>query len=146
MPQAAAIFDLDRTLLAGASASVFADAMRAAGLMGPALPGERFVSSLFETFGESLPLLALTRQAAGRAKGHSQAETQRAAVASVTALAKLVQPFVAGVLADHRAHGRKLVLATTTPYDLVAPLAAHLGFDEVIATRYRVNGDGTYDG
>ncbi len=146
MPQAAAIFDLDRTLLAGASASVFASTMRAAGLMGPALPGERFVSGLFETFGESLPLLALTRQAAGRAKGHSQAETQRAAVASVEALAKLVQPFVAGVLADHRAHGRLLVLATTTPYDLVAPLAGHLGFDHVIATRYQVNGGGTYDG
>jgi putative phosphoserine phosphatase/1-acylglycerol-3-phosphate O-acyltransferase len=38
------------------------------------------------------------------------------------------------------------VLATTTPYDLIAPLAEALGLDDVIATRYRVNGDGTYDG
>ena len=146
MTQAAAIFDLDRTLLAGASASVFASAMRASGLMGPPIPGERFVSSLFETFGESLPLLALTRQAAGRAKGHSQAETQAAARASVKALTALVQPFVAGVLTDHRQHGRTLVMATTTPYDLVAPLAAHLGFEHVIATRYNVRPDGNYDG
>ena len=28
------------------------------------------------------------------------------------------------------------MLATTTPYDLVEPLARRLGFDEVIATRY----------
>ena len=146
MSPAAAIFDLDRTLLAGASASVFATTMRASGMMGKALPGESFVTGLFETFGESLPLLALTRQAAGRAKGQSQAQTSAAAQAAVPALAALIQPFVAGLLAEHRANGRLLVLATTTPHDLVAPLAAHLGFDHVIATRYNVAPDGTYTG
>ena len=48
--------------------------------------------------------------------------------------------------AEHRAAGRPLVLATTTPYDLVKPLADRLGLDDVIATRYGVNADGTYDG
>ena len=38
------------------------------------------------------------------------------------------------------------MLATTTPYDLVKPLADRLGFDDVVATRYGVNADGTYDG
>ena len=38
------------------------------------------------------------------------------------------------------------MLATTTPYDLVQPFADLLGLDDVIATRYGVNADGTYDG
>ena len=48
---------------------------------------------------------------------------------------------------EHRAEGRPLVLATTTPYDLVKPFADRLGLDDVIATRYGVAADGdTYDG
>ena len=48
---------------------------------------------------------------------------------------------------QHRAEGRPLVLATTTPYDLVKPFADRLGLDDVIATRYGVAADGdTYDG
>ena len=39
-----------------------------------------------------------------------------------------------------------LVLATTTPYDLVKPFADRLGLDDVVATRYGVAADGTYDG
>ena len=46
---------------------------------------------------------------------------------------------------EHRQAGRLLVLATTTPYDLVKPLADRLGFDAVIATRYGER-DGVYDG
>ena len=38
------------------------------------------------------------------------------------------------------------MLATTTPYDLVKPLADRLGLDDVVATRYGVDADGTYDG
>jgi putative phosphoserine phosphatase/1-acylglycerol-3-phosphate O-acyltransferase len=48
---------------------------------------------------------------------------------------------VPALLESHRAAGRKLVLATTTPYDLVAPLASRMGMDEVIATRYGVDKD-----
>ncbi|HAN35559.1 MAG TPA: HAD-IB family hydrolase, partial [Acidimicrobiaceae bacterium] len=39
-----------------------------------------------------------------------------------------------------------MVMATTTPYDLVKPLADLLGLDDVVATRYGLNADGTYDG
>ena len=58
----------------------------------------------------------------------------------------MVQPFAGPIFAQHRAAGRPIVLATTTPYDLVKPLADRLGLDDVIATRYGVNADGTYDG
>jgi putative phosphoserine phosphatase / 1-acylglycerol-3-phosphate O-acyltransferase len=57
-----------------------------------------------------------------------------------------VQPFAHPIIDKHRAAGRAVVLATTTPWDLVAPLAEAVGFDDVIATRYRSQDDGTYDG
>jgi putative phosphoserine phosphatase / 1-acylglycerol-3-phosphate O-acyltransferase len=142
----AAFFDLDRTLLAGASGPVLADAMRRAGLGGRALPGERLIFGLFNTVGETLPGIALARQAASLAKGRSQAAVQAAAVEASEVLVRLIQPFAAGLFAEHRDAGRALVLATTTPYDLVKPLADALEFDGVVATRYGVRPDGTYDG
>ena len=47
------------------------------------------------------------------------------------------------LFAEHRAAGRPIVLATTTPYDLVKPFADRLGLDDVVATRYGVDDDGT---
>ena len=66
--------------------------------------------------------------------------------AAADGLAAMVQPFAGPIFAQHRAAGRPVVLATTTPYDLVKPLADRLGLDDVVATRYGLNADGTYDG
>src|SRR5829696_2790920 len=146
MAVAAAFFDLDRTLLSGASGPVLADAMRRAGLGGRALPGERLLFGLFNAVGETLPGIALARQAATLARGRAQSAVQAAAVEAAEVLVERIQPFAAGLFIEHRDAGRPLVLATTTPYDLVKPLADALGFDGVVATRYAVRLDGTYDG
>jgi putative phosphoserine phosphatase/1-acylglycerol-3-phosphate O-acyltransferase len=145
--QAAAIFDLDRTLLAGSSGPVFTEAMREAGIV-PArkVPGEHLIYRLFDVVGETLPSMALARQAASLAKGRSQAAVRSAAEHAAVALERRIQPFAHALFDEHRAAGRLLVLATTTPLDLVEPLAKRLGFDAVVATRYRVGPDGTYDG
>jgi putative phosphoserine phosphatase/1-acylglycerol-3-phosphate O-acyltransferase len=145
-PQGAAFFDLDRTLLAGASGEVFSKAMRDAGLISRSIPGERLLYKVFNTIGETLPSMAIARQAATLAKGRSRSVVQAAADGAAAALAAMVQPMAAPLFAEHRAAGRPIVMATTTPYDLVKPLAALLGLDDVVATRYGVNADGTYDG
>lgn len=143
----AAFFDLDRTLLRGASGEVFSDAMRAAGLVSRSIPGEKFLYSLFNTVGETLPSMALARQAVGFAKGRSRATVLAAADSVADRLVGMVQPFAHAVFDMHREAGRPVVLATTTPYDLVKPFADRLGLDDVIATRYGVRADGdTYDG
>lgn len=142
----AAFFDLDRTLLAGASGEVFTAAMRAAGIGGDAFPGERLIFKVFNVIGETLPSMALARQAVALAKGHPQAAVQQAAAQVAPRLAAMVQPLAAPLFAEHRAAGRAVVLATTTPYDLVKPLADLLGMDDVIATRHEVDGSGTYTG
>ncbi len=143
----AAFFDLDRTLLRGASGEVFSDAMRAAGLVSRTIPGERALYQLFNTIGETLPSMALARQAVTFAKGRSRAAVQAAAEDVADRLVGMVQPFAESVFAEHRLAGRPIVLATTTPYDLVKPFADALGLDDVVATRYGVADDGdSYDG
>jgi putative phosphoserine phosphatase/1-acylglycerol-3-phosphate O-acyltransferase len=146
MTEGAAFFDLDRTLLSGASGPVLTDAMRAAGLVSRSIPGERFMYGVFNAIGETLPGMALARQAATLARGRSRAAVQAAAEAAAAVLIDMIQPFAAKLFAEHRDAGRPLVLATTTPYDLVKPLADALGFDDVVATRYGVNDDGIYTG
>ena len=61
----AAFFDLDRTLLAGASGPAISAALRAVGLMSDrSIPGQDLVFRAFNMFGETLPSMLLTRQAA----------------------------------------------------------------------------------
>lgn len=145
-PSGAAFFDLDRTLLAGASGAVFSKAMRSAGIVSRTVPGEGLLFRLFDAIGETLPSMALARQAATLAKGRSQAAVVAAAEGAARELHEMIQPQAESLFAVHRAAGRPIVLATTTPYDMVAPLARLLGLDDVIATRYGVSADGTYDG
>jgi putative phosphoserine phosphatase/1-acylglycerol-3-phosphate O-acyltransferase len=142
----AAFFDLDRTLLAGASGEVFSAAMKSAGLVNRSIPGEALLFKLFNTIGETLPSMALARQAVALAKGKPQVAVQAAAAIAAERLVEMIQPLAAPLFEEHRAAGRSVVMATTTPYDMVKPLADLLGLDAVIATQYRVNDDGTYHG
>src|ERR1700710_2742174 len=75
----AAFFDLDRTLLAGASGEAFAAAMRATGLVTRAIPGESVLYGLFNRVGETLPTMALARHAVRLAKGRNRATVREPA-------------------------------------------------------------------
>ena len=142
----AAFFDLDRTLLAGASGEVFSAAMKEAGLVSRSIPGEALLFRLFNTIGETLPSMALARQGVTLAKGKSRSTVQLAAAIAAERLLEMVQPLAAPLFEEHRAAGRPVVMATTTPHDMVKPLADLLGLDGVIATQYGVAEDGTYNG
>ncbi|MEM7338545.1 MAG: HAD-IB family hydrolase [Actinomycetota bacterium] len=147
MAEAAAFFDLDRTLLLGASGPVISDALRERGLLGPDRLGVgRAAFGLFDLIGETLPSIALTRVGVRAVKGWPRGEVQAAGRDIVPTLSKKVEPFAKAAIEDHRARGHKVVLATTTPFDLVEPFAEAMGFDDVLATRYRVADDGTYKG
>ncbi len=77
MGQPAAFFDLDRTLLRGASGPVITEALRAAGVVPDRhIPGEGLVYKVFDIVGETLPAMLLTRQAARVAKGWNRAAVQ----------------------------------------------------------------------
>ena len=146
-PGSAVFVDLDRTLLRGASGLVLSAAMHAEGLFEGrrSLPGERVFYAAYDLLGESIPFMAMVRAAPHFVKGWSVEAVERAGRLAAPELAALVQPYAPAVLAEHRAAGRRIVLATTTPVDLIAPFAELLGIDDVIATRY-ARQEGRYSG
>ena len=148
MPASGAVFvDLDRTLIRSASGPVFHQAMVAEGVLPPGrhLPGDGLMYALYNRFGETIPFIGLARATAAVMRNRSAEATRRAGKRAVEPLVDLVQPWALEILAAHRNEGNLLVLATTSPIDLVTPLADALGFDAVIATRYAER-DGRYTG
>ena len=136
-PTAAAFFDLDRTLLPGASGPALSAALRREGVLPPrALPGERLLFGVFDAIGETLPTMLLARHGVRLTKGWDPARVAEAGRQAARELAPAVQPFAHAVLDEHRRAGRVLVMATTSPAELAEPLGAALGFDAVVATRY----------
>ena len=142
----AAIFDLDRTLLQGGTGPLLSRAMYDLGVVTRKLPGEGLLYGLFDLIGETLPSIFLARQATLLARGRDGATFDAAALAAAESIAAVVHPFALALIEQHQAAGRPVVLATTTPYHLIKPLADRLGFDDVIATRYSINEQGRFDG
>jgi putative phosphoserine phosphatase/1-acylglycerol-3-phosphate O-acyltransferase len=142
----AAFFDLDRTLLRGASGPVFSTTLKRVGLLPDrSIPGEGLAFRFFDVVGETVPSMLVTRQMARAAAGWDRSLVQEAGRLAVDRLHDEVPGLAKALIDRHREEGRRVVMATTSPYDLVAPLAQALGLDDVIATRYGVI-DGRYDG
>ncbi|MEX0768100.1 MAG: HAD-IB family hydrolase [Microthrixaceae bacterium] len=146
IPKTAAIFDLDRTLLAGASGPIISSALRQVGLLSTSTSGiESVAFGVFNLIGETWPSMFVSRQGARAARGWPVELVEEAAEIATSSLLQSVLPFALQEIEEHRSAGRKLVMATTTPADLITPLAEALGFDDVIATRYG-RASGEYDG
>ncbi|MEY2471690.1 MAG: hypothetical protein QOK28_1019, partial [Actinomycetota bacterium] len=142
----AAFFDLDRTLLRGASGPIITEALIQAGLVDErTLSAQQALYRVFDFVGENLPSIGLARAAAVAAKGWPLDAVRDAGKAAAERLDALVAPYARPIIDEHRAAGRPLVLATTTPYELIRPLAERLGFDDVVATRY-AHADGVLTG
>src|SRR4051812_7446408 len=146
MARGAAFFDLDRTLLKGASGPLINEALVDAGLVPDRqVPGMGLVYRWNDLLGESLPAMALARGAALLSRGWSAEAVRDAAEQAAARLHDLVTPYAHPLIDEHRKAGRPVVLATTTPLELVRPLADKLGFDDVVATRYAEQ-DGRFTG
>jgi len=146
MSNAAAFFDLDRTLIRSSSAPVFAKHMAEAGITEHRdIPLANLFLKFYEEVGESRLMMVPAKLSVRTSKGWNVQAVNAAATAAAQELLGHVQPFAAGIFDKHRAAGRKLVLATTSPEPFVGPLAKALGFDDVIASRW-LSADGEYLG
>ncbi len=144
--RSAAVFDLDRTLLSGASGPILSEALRHVGLLsGSTSSIESVAFGIFNLIGETWPSMLVSRQGARAARGWSVELVRAAADRAAEPLRDAVLPYAEKVIEEHREAGRLLVMATTTPEDLIRPLAEALGFDDVVATRYGQRA-GHYDG
>ena len=147
MAKSAVFIDLDRTLLWRASGQILNHALVEEGVLpeGRSLPGEKILYAVNDRLGENLFSMGLVRAAARVARGWRQEQVQAAGRRAVSALSENVAPFAPERLAAFRAEGHRLVLATTTPFDMIAPFAEAIGFDDLIATSYETK-DGRYTG
>lgn len=146
MTGAAAFFDLDRTLIGGSSAPVFQRHLAEVGLA-PAVAGNvaGAFTRTFDVLGESYLVMQLARFAPRSAAGMPVEDTIAACKAATGELEAMVLPFAHQLIAEHRRHGRAVVMATSSPEHMVAPLAEALGVDDLIASRWEQR-DGTFTG
>ena len=74
----AAFFDLDRTLLTGASGPMFSAMLKRVGLLPDrSIPGEGLVFKFFDVVGETLPSMMATRQMARAANSRRSGSSTR---------------------------------------------------------------------
>ena len=142
----AAIFDLDRTLVLTSSASVFQRHLIDAGLTEERhIPGQGAYEKSYEMLGENPLMMQLARFFVRTSEGWSVKAVNAAAEAAADELVDMVPAPAKALLDEHKAAGRLLVLATTSPAAFVTPFAERLGFDHVVATRW-TSSKGSYTG
>ena len=90
--------------------------------------------------------MLLARQGVAVMKGKPRHAVVAAANSVASQLMQLVRTNARSIIDEHRANGVKVVLATTTPHDLIATFARQMGFDDVVATRFEVDAEGEYTG
>jgi putative phosphoserine phosphatase / 1-acylglycerol-3-phosphate O-acyltransferase len=135
--RALAVFDLDRTLITSSSATVFRKHLAAHGLGGGHdLPLVDVLTRLYEQFGETWLMMQPARLSSRAAGGWSVATVEAAMADAADELVGMLLPGALEAMEEHRAAGRRLVMATTSPLVFVKPFADRAGFDDVVATQW----------
>jgi putative phosphoserine phosphatase/1-acylglycerol-3-phosphate O-acyltransferase len=144
--KSAAIFDLDRTLISGSSSTVFMRHLTEAGIAqignNPLIDVAQFaLKAVYDIAGESRLLMQPAKLAVRAAVGWNVDGVEAACAEAAKEIVGMVQPFAGPLIEEHRAEGRLLVLASTSPLAFTTALADELGFDAVIGTAW--SNDGT---
>jgi putative phosphoserine phosphatase / 1-acylglycerol-3-phosphate O-acyltransferase len=135
--RALAVFDLDRTLITSSSATVFRKHLAAHGLGGGHdLPLVDVLTRFYEQFGETWLMMQPARLSSRAASGWSVATVEAAMQEAGDELVEMLLPGALKAMEEHRAAGRRLVMATTSPLVFVKPFADRAGFDDVVATQW----------
>lgn len=141
----AAIFDLDRTLISGSSTPVFMKELAADGITDAGenpIVGivQRAMKTVYDVVGESRAMMQPAKLAVRANRGWSVADVETASKRAAKEVAQQLQPFAKQIIDEHREEGCLLVLASTSPIPFIEPLAAELGFDAAIGTRWADDG------
>jgi HAD superfamily hydrolase (TIGR01490 family) len=148
-PVEAAFFDLDKTVIAKAAMLVFGPRLHQAGLLNRWLVVRALWGQVvFRYLGADEGRMQKMRETALRiAVGW---EKERISALVDDALTEVIDPLVYAealeLMESHRDAGRRVYLVSASPEEIVLPLARHLGVDDAIATRARIDSDGRYTG
>jgi HAD superfamily hydrolase (TIGR01490 family) len=145
----AAFFDLDKTVIARSSMMAFAPSFRREGLLKRrTLLKGAWIQLIYVRLGAGPRRLARIQESVLAVT----AGWDRAAVRRLVGegLASAIDPITyreaVGLIAEHRREGRRIVLVSAAPQEVVEPIGARLGVDGVIASLARVDGEGRYTG
>jgi HAD superfamily hydrolase (TIGR01490 family) len=146
---AVAFFDLDKTIIAKSSTLAFTRPMFRAGLLsGTTLAKAGIAQAYYQAFGADHQQLERMRdELSAMTRGWDRAEIEALVTETVDqVVAPLVYAEALAIIEEHRGQGRRVVVISASPEEIVRPLCRYLGIDDIIATRSAVDEDGKYTG
>jgi HAD superfamily hydrolase (TIGR01490 family) len=146
---AAAFFDLDKTIIAKSSTLAFTKPLYKAGFLSRrALAKAAIAQAYYQSFGADHEQLDRVKdELAAMTKGWSRQEVVSLVEETVDdVVAPLAYSEALALIDGHRRAGRKVVVLSASPEEIVRPLCRYLGIEDVIATRTEVGADGRYTG
>jgi HAD superfamily hydrolase (TIGR01490 family) len=145
----AAFFDLDKTIIAKSSTLAFTKPMFKAGLLsGSALAKAGIAQVYYQAFGaDHDQLQRIKEELSSLTEGWDHAEVEALVAETVNeVVAPLVYAEALAIIDDHRREGRKVVVISASPEEIVRPLCHYLGIADVIATTSEIDEEGRYTG
>jgi HAD superfamily hydrolase (TIGR01490 family) len=145
----AAFFDLDKTIIAKSSVLAFGRPLYREGLISrSAIARSIYAQIVYMLVGADEAKMEKVRESMLRlTKGWHQ---EHVAEIVRETLEATIQPIIYAealdLIREHRAAGRRTVIISSSPLEVVAPLAEYLGVDDAIATRALLDDDGCYSG
>lgn len=146
---AAAFFDLDKTIIAKSSTLAFTRPMFKAGLLsGSTLAKAGIAQAYYQAFGaDHAQMEKAKEELANITRGWTREEVEAVVTETVD---EVVSPLVfaeaLAIMDDHRRAGRKVIVVSASPEEIVRPLCRYLGIEDVVATRAAVDHEGRYTG
>ncbi|HEX4490772.1 MAG TPA: HAD-IB family hydrolase [Acidimicrobiia bacterium] len=145
----AAFFDLDKTIIAKSSVLAFGRPLYREGLISrSAIARSMYAQIVYMLVGADEAKMEKVRESMLRlTKGWDQHH-----VADIVreTLEATIQPIIYAealdLIREHNEAGRRTVIISSSPLEVVAPLAEYLGVDDAIATRAQIDDDGRYTG
>lgn len=148
MPEAA-FFDLDKTIIAKSSTLAFTKPMFKAGLLsGSTLAKAGIAQVYYQAFGaDHDQLQRIKEELSSLTEGWDHAEVEALVAETVNeVVAPLVYAEALAIIDDHKREGRKVVVISASPEEIVRPLCHYLGIADVIATTSEIDEEGRYTG
>ncbi|MPZ51247.1 MAG: HAD-IB family hydrolase [Acidimicrobiia bacterium] len=148
MTGAAAFFDLDKTIIAKSSTLAFTRHLFQAGfLTRRSLVKAGIAQMYYSMFGADHDQVERVRaELSELTKGWDRDEVIGLVEETVEeTVSPLVYAEALAIIAEHHRAGRRVVVISSSPVEIVEPLCRHLGIDEVIGTRPEIK-DGKYTG
>lgn len=145
----AAFFDLDKTIIAKSSTLAFTKPMFKAGLLsGTTLAKAGIAQAYYQAFGADHSQLERVKDELSTLTAGWDREEIVALVTETVdeVVAPLVYAEALAIIDDHKRAGRKVVVVSASPEEIVRPLCRYLGIEDVIATRSEVDDEGRYTG